>query len=127
MKDPREKKLPQWAQQLLYDERLKIALRYPEAPDPDPDFVASQESGAWVGTKPIDGSRLFYVSGEFIRMAFLFGRSLHHDRKATSFGRRPAGPFFIHEHDARLALRWKKARRAAHDLLQAETATAIRD
>jgi hypothetical protein len=127
MKDPRENKLPQWAQQLLYDERLKVALRFPEDPDPVPNYVANQNSGFWMDQRPKNGTKLFYVSGQHIRIAFVFAGSIYDSDDANGWGRRPAGPFFVHEGDARLALRWKKARRAAADLLQAETATAIRD
>lgn len=127
MKDPREKKLPQWAQQLLEDERLKVSLRFPEAPEPKPRFKASQTSGRFIGEQPCDGQRLFYVSGVFIRDGYHEDGLIYSAIGKRGSKRRPSGPYFLSEAGARLSLRWKLSRRFARDLLRAETQTVIRD
>lgn len=121
MKDPREKKLPQWAQQLLEDERVKVALRFPSEPDPAPDFIASQTGGNWTGATPYRGERLFQVVGEDRILSYIAnGLYLYRDAAMKGNGKRPSGPFFLELDDARISLRYRIAKRAAYQLLRAE-------
>ena len=125
MFDPREEKLPKWTQELLHQERLKSALRFPDTPAPTPDFT-TQQHGGFVGQKPQEGTELFSSNSDQIFRHFVgVNGYLHSNERLSGFGARASGSYYLCLQDARLARRWMVARRCAEKMLSAETATPL--
>ena len=124
MTDPREAKLPKWAQEALEAERVRAALCWPSEPEPEPDFEFDV-NGFCAGEYPATGAELWLLSGTDSIIGVTMGeggRSLAY--KSAILGSRPIGRFFARRSDAILALRWRRSREAARRLRGLDIAIA---
>ncbi len=125
MTDPREAKLPQWAQQLLEAERVKAALAWPTEPAPAPDLVFDNNGRPTVGERK-DGyvyqvvPHAGFDGRGRVNKYYLRGWSLVGDPDAERMsGSRPEGAYYRLPRDAALALLWAVARESAKALYEA--------
>jgi hypothetical protein len=131
--DPREAKLPLWAQDALEAARTKAALCWPSAPDPEPIW---REGGpaSFSSTFGIAGRRVFSVRGSGLDLGVhkdvTAAYGLLAPRSGNGFSHRPSGKYYATEREALVACQWQIARAAASHLrrlqLQAEAADAAR-
>jgi hypothetical protein len=118
MTDPREAKLPKWAQDLLEAERTRAALAWPTEPDPEPRAVFDGGLHSVVRGDPSDGI-VFEFNAYTCATYSTELRGRHVYSAPNGIGSRPDGPVYATEADARLALRWKIARDCARRLRKA--------
>ena len=116
MTDPRENKLPKWAQELLYQERMKSVVRFPDEPAPRPDISerigsARAPKGQWIYSQ-----NLYNVSPHWI------GKDgyMYKTTDESSFGSQVRGDFWLSREDARLAHIWNVCTYAAKSILEAQ-------
>jgi len=127
MVDPREHKLPKWAQELLRQERLQAVLRFPEAPRPEPDWSFDASGHDKFHRKMTPGAKIWQVQSGYGLPKIVFsvvgddGRHIYSaPGRKRGFSRRPHGYYFASHADAVLALRWSIATMAAEALLDVE-------
>ena len=115
MTDPREKKLPKWAQELLHEERMKSVVRFPDEPSPEPDI--SEHIGSAAAPR---GQYIYSITPNGVFTHWV-GKSgyLYSSQKEESFGSQVRGDFWLSKDDARLAYLWRVCTRAAKGILKA--------
>ena len=120
MSDPREDKLPKWAQELIAVERTKTALSWPNEPKPEPLCRFDGGSGVFVaGERPSVGDTLWHyrtaygVSGGQVSSVVFDG---HYVERNGGNKSRAAGLYYATERDATLALLWAECEAAADRL-----------
>ncbi len=121
-RDPRETKLPLWAQDVINEERKNGALHWPTEPRPEP--IAVFNDGRLVGgDKPADDTCIWKVesgfgntyvpSKRFFQKGVLY---LYVTADLKGFSVRPSGEYFATERDAVLEAWWMTAGTAANAL-----------
>ena len=120
MSDPREDKLPKWAQELIAVERTKTALSWPNEPKPEPLCRFDGGNGAFVdGEKPKAGDTLWQyrtaygVSGGQVSSVVFDGMYVERSGGGRS---RAGGQYYATERDATLALLWAECEASADRL-----------
>ena len=116
MIDPREDKLPKWAQELLADERRRAALAWPTEARPEPlwtpgvNVYAPREMDGrtvWNAKEHLPAPLAHQVSGGFV----------HCGEPKSGFGFRPeSSRYFATEREAALDMWWSRAEEAASRL-----------
>jgi hypothetical protein len=115
MIDPREAKLPLWAQNLLEEHRTAAALAWPGRPDPAPLTEAGMK--ARVGLTVFEFTAPS-ASHPAVIMSFVdrYG-ILRRDGAGHGIGTHArSGPYYASETDAWLAAQWAMCRHAAQQL-----------
>ena len=114
MTDPREAKLPKWAQDALASARRRADLAWPSMPKPEPYCVADV-NGHTTGKDP-KGRTLYKVFGGFhgamVESANI-DNSRHIVRGDGGFGQRMQGEFYATRSDAILAAWWRECEASA--------------
>lgn len=119
MADPRESKLPKWAQEQFEAMRTRAALAWPTVPKPAPDYVC--RDGFWHGgAKPSD-CELWRVDGgsglsDFTVRAVRIDAHGYERTGSGSFGSRPNGDYWASYAGAVAAAWWRQAERSARAL-----------
>ena len=118
--DPREHKLPKWAQDLLTQERMNCVVRFPDEPAPPPDI--SEELGharaprsSWIYSTNVRGVRAWWVAENGY---------IYKGMSASGFGTPVRGNFWLKEEDAHLAHLWDVCTCAARDILRVRATIA---
>lgn len=116
-RDPREDKLPRWAQDLLAAERERAALAWPTFREPEPLFRASGDFAA----PPEARGRAVYTifRGNFSRFE-VRGWGVDPDGymgSGVSRFRPRGGPYYATHDDALRAAHWAACRAAAKEIL----------
>ena len=121
MSDPREDKLPKWAQELIAVERTKTALSWPNEPKPEPLCRFDGGSGALVSGKgPKDGDTLWHHQKAYGFSGWQVSSVVFDDhnyvKRNNGGSSRPDGLYYATERDATLALLWAECEAAADRL-----------
>ena len=116
MSDPRENKLPKWAQELLQKERLKNALCL-SRPCPEPDWTADV-NGFPFDDKPPKGQVLYSPSVSFLKPPEVVFDGWNIIKGSAKY--RASGPYFIHRNDALDYMAHQCAMTAAAKILEIE-------
>ena len=120
MSDPREDKLPKWAQELIAVERTRTALSWPNEPKPEPICRFDGGSGMLVsGERPNAGSVMWYfVKSDTFRQGRTESVAFDGIYEVSRGGNksRPNGPYYATERDATLALLWAECEASADRL-----------
>ena len=121
--DPREAKLPKWAQEALEEARTRAALAWPGFPDPAPAFTADGASGD--ATPHSDGfywqTWLTYgaerskVERVWVRARIRYSSPQEAERR-EGFGSRCDGRYYATREEAFQAAAWLEAAAAAKRL-----------
>jgi hypothetical protein len=111
--DPREKKLPKWAQEMLAHERVSADLRWPSEPEPKPIAVLSGDS---YPPESIRGRTVYKVYGGY-HGAYVDAVSIGADGyvrcEMQAYGSRPHGTFYATRNEALLAAWWRECKASA--------------
>lgn len=115
MQDPREAKLPKWAQRMLKDERIKSALSWPTVSQPAP--VAIYNDGCLLAGTEI---RYAVVWCESLKSGMPVDVLIMSGEQVLSNGKRlkVTGAFFETKRDVLVAQLWRDCRLAAEQLSQ---------
>lgn len=114
--DPRENKLPKWAQELLQQERMKYLVRFPDQPAPEPDISEHIGHGKaprlqWIYSQNSSGVYRHWVG----KTGYLY-----HDAAEEGHGSQVRGKYWLHKEDAELAHLWAVCTECALRILRAK-------
>lgn len=121
MKDPREDKLPKWAQEALEAERRARALCWPSEPEPAPVMVCDPNTGAVTSGEEVKTGQLWRVNTGYRIAEMVEIDQYVAKKKGQAFGERRGGAYYKTERDALLALHWRECRSAAAALRLIQT------
>lgn len=123
MIDPREDKLPKWAQETILRERRSGLVSPPPFERPAPDYQ-KRNSLFFAGERPV--MKWVYGVAAGHRGAFTTYRRfagkdtiLYDNEKCEGFGSRADGVFWFSEGDARKEVAWRTADHSAKRLYEA--------
>lgn len=129
-RDTRENKLPKWAQELIEETRIGLALRWPSEPEPEPSFSVTRRGDArlsenvfWSPPDYALGATWFRLLGSstqpLVKSVFIaMNRIEFQDEEAAKIaqghhyrgGYQCEGPYWSNRRDALLAGHWRACR-----------------
>jgi hypothetical protein len=116
MTDPRETKLPKWAQDLIAEERMKYLVRFPDRPCPEPDIM--EYTGH---SRDAPRHTWIYSENSYRVFAHWVGKNgyLFADEREGGSGAQVRGHYYLNKEDAELAHLWRVCRECALRILKA--------
>lgn len=109
--DPREQKLPKWAQEYLAETRRRADLAWPTIPKPHPYCVIDENGHAAIGPKPYNIT-LWNVTGGMVGDVVV-GAGGCKESRGGGFATRLHGAYYATLRDAQAAAWWEACEKAA--------------